>query len=675
MHWGWWFVSEKASFYKTFFLRGDHAMKTTLLFCILGLSWCAGCNPASTVESPSTIGTQSETPIVAPVQSSTATHASTPPITVAPTATGTNTPTPTPLMPGLGDAITSETAGQVALLKTWGKGIPDRMQWIKDGSLLVVQTGIGAYVYDPCDWEEVASWDGVRELAFSKNDSILALGFGRGRVTLWNYRADVRKEIDQGYDPESARRWAQPSNPWDPIADEINGRRTVADALALSDDGRVLAIAGRDSQVGIWNAEEGMLIGKMTSKAAPPASRAAFSPGADLLVTDGRSPNLVVWDLEKQNAVIRASTMTGNFSDSPFSPDGTLLITFNKNLVYVWDVSTQARRARLWTDLEDWIWDAVFSGDGEYIIINNYERILRASDGLAMPLDTLAKPEEKPLPDRSSLASKGFMSGRITGVALGRDGNPLAWGYGGWAGPQWFWRIAENRFEPPDWSHCENLHAGYTFYIKVETPRGEESRLQVVSPDCSLRAEVNGGSIQVFRMSDGTLLHGLSGHSGQISVLVFSPGGKYFASGASQRLAGNELILWRADPAVGLWKTNSGEGYVGEISFSRDETAMAVSSDQIRLWRTADQWLLGSINGSTGSMTFSPDGKILAVASADASITLYLVQNLEQLAVIPGSPGSYVSITGLAFTPDGAGLLGGLSDGTVRLWGVSSGAE
>jgi WD40 repeat protein len=70
-------------------------------------------------------------------------------------------------------------------------------------------------------------------------------------------------------------------------------------------------------------------------------------------------------------------------------------------------------------------------------------------------------------------------------------------------------------------------------------------------------------------------------------------------------------------------------------------------------------------------VAFSPDGELLATASADKTVRLWDVQSGEQ----HGEPlkGHTDSVKGVAFSPDGKLLASASWDKTVRLWDVASG--
>ena len=70
------------------------------------------------------------------------------------------------------------------------------------------------------------------------------------------------------------------------------------------------------------------------------------------------------------------------------------------------------------------------------------------------------------------------------------------------------------------------------------------------------------------------------------------------------------------------------------------------------------------------SNTFSPDGQYLAVVSS-IGIWLYDVATSRERALIPTTS----SVTSVSFSPDGMLLASGSGDGTVKLWDVSTGQE
>ena len=88
---------------------------------------------------------------------------------------------------------------------------------------------------------------------------------------------------------------------------------------------------------------------------------------------------------------------------------------------------------------------------------------------------------------------------------------------------------------------------------------------------------------------------------------------------------------------------------------------------------TADPYAI-RLTGHTSivhSVTFSPDGRTLATASADGTVRLWDIHSLHHPALL-GTPltGHTDGVTSVAFSPDGRALATGSMDHTARLWDV-----
>ena len=122
------------------------------------------------------------------------------------------------------------------------------------------------------------------------------------------------------------------------------------------------------------------------------------------------------------------------------------------------------------------------------------------------------------------------------------------------------------------------------------------------------------------------------------------------------------------------------------LAFSPDgkQLASGYQYGSVRLWDLAETLASNEINTAEPAQTirigdvalvslaWSPDGKRLAVGSADYRITLLDLINRKVLRSYVGHDGE---VTALAFSPDGSRLASASHDRTVKVWDSSSGKE
>lgn len=258
--------------------------------------------------------------------------------------------------------------------------------------------------------------------------------------------------------------------------------------------------------------------------------------------------------------------------------------------------------------------------------------------------------------------------GRVTGIALSRDGRHLAS-----AGVDGFIDISR-----PDGTDMRTIRpnpAGAIFTMAFDRAA---DRLAAGGADGGIRVWIVRNMPSAGGDVPPDTVH-LSAHRDAVRSLTFSPNGELIASGGADK----SVRLWNSAnlSPVEQWPTTAAEGHtatVTSVAFSDDGTRLVSGSDDmtVRLWDVEGRRRIGNpLIGHQGFvLSVAIVGNEIISCGNDRELRFWNAV-VGQPHTVPLRGGDRGPVTSVAMGRDGRQIASGDVDGTVQLWSSYTGAE
>ncbi len=441
---------------------------------------------------------------------------------------------------------------------------------------------------------------------------------------------------------------------WDPHTGEcvhvLKGHEREMWSIAFSPDGKLFASGSWDDTARIWDPQTGNCLHTLKGH-EDGVQQVTFSPDGSLLATASEDGTVRIWDARTGGCLHKLEGHANDVVSVAFSPDGKLLASASLDCTArIWSTDTGACLHTL-KEHKHWVNSVAFSPDG---------KLLATAGGLIRTWD--------PATGKCLHELKGAGPGRH--LVFSPDGKLLT--------------SADQARQVGIW----NPHTGEI----VSTLKGHTSSVDAVafSPDAVLAATATDDKIRLYSVRSGKCLQMVkTPHS--VSKLAFSPDGTLLGCA----LSNYSIALCSANDAPSVQAPRLPLTAVGEQDSEKPPTpGRALSEEQLK--KQADELLEGMASDKWRRRREAARQlrKLLTESSGKQKVLLEYLQgrheklkddvdvrlrlggilhpweNLKKQRTLKGHTGK---IRSLAFSPDGRVLVSASSDRTVMFWDPRTG--
>jgi WD40 repeat protein/transcriptional regulator with XRE-family HTH domain len=485
-----------------------------------------------------------------------------------------------------------------------------------------------------------------------------------------------------------------------PLAGRIVDSSGIVQWAALSPDGTLLAAAGANGTLRLWNvaatSHVTLVSDVVGANLNEPLYVAKFSPDGKILAAAGAGQVVKLWNVADPARPVYLGQLTGPTStiySIAFSPDGDLLAAASAdNTVRLWNVADPGHARPVGsplTGLTGAVETVAFSPSGTVLAAGSGDSGGSGTADDSVALWNVANPAH-PVPF-AGMPLHG-PAAAVSGVAFSPDGRTVA--VSSQDDKVWLWTVGAGKAgkaEPDgtltgatDWVNSlafspdgEQLAAGTSdasvlvWNLATRTLTATLPQTQPVTsvtwdgPERVVTSDAD-GTISLWELPTPVLPAGNATTS-----LAYSPDGSRLVVG------GTNVQLWNPVTRA-LQATAPMPALVNAIAYSPNgdyvAVALANGTAQLRNGTTlapVSAPFTATLSGTAESVAFSPNGKLLATGSDDGMLRVFSLADpaKPKLLAVRRDSGDYVYT--IAFAPDGTTLAAASTDNYTRLWDVA----